>query len=184
MNRKKPEKTVRKGAASLIRSSAAEYLSFIVASGIGSVEAAYADESVWFTQKMMGLLYGVDVRTINYRLKKVFSDSELQEDSVIQNFRITAADGKSYDAKHYNLTTIVAIGCKVNSERAVQFRKWANTIRAVHAQWLRDGRRAPEEQRLGARPAVFRGTTATHPRYPPFRAQALSEDHRHLRHGD
>ena len=76
---------------SLVRSSAAEYLTFIAASGQGGVEAVYADENVWITQKMMALLYDVDVRTINYHLKKVFSDSELEADSVIRNFRIACA---------------------------------------------------------------------------------------------
>lgn len=113
---------------SLVRSSAAEYLTFVAASGQGGVEAVYADENVWLTQKMMGMLYAVDVRTINYHLKKIFADSELQEDSVIRNFRITAADGKTYDTKHYNLSAIIAVGYKVNSERAVQFRKWASSI--------------------------------------------------------
>ena len=114
--------------SSIVRSSAAEYLTFVAASGQGSVEAIYANENVWLTQKMMALLYDVDVRTINYHLKTVFADSELDADSVIQNFRITAADGKSYDTKHYNLKAIIAVGYKVNSERAVQFRKWATTI--------------------------------------------------------
>lgn len=117
-----------KTEVSLVRSSAAEYLTFIAASGQGGVEAVYADENVWITQKMMALLYDVDVRTINYHLKKVFSDSELEADSVIRNFRITAADGKSYNTKHYNLAAIIAVGYKVNSERAVQFRKWATTV--------------------------------------------------------
>lgn len=116
------------GQNSIVRSSAAEYLTFVAAAGQGGVEAIYADENVWLTQKMMGVLYDVDVRTVNYHLKKVFSDGELQEDSVIQNFRITAADGKSYDTKHYNLSAIIAVGYKVNSERAVQFRKWATAI--------------------------------------------------------
>jgi len=111
-----------------IRSSAAEYLTFVAASGEGGVDAIYADENVWLTQKMMGLLYDVDTRTINYHLKKIFSDNELDPLSVIQNFRITAADGKSYDTKHYNLKAIIAVGYKVNSERAVQFRKWATDI--------------------------------------------------------
>jgi len=118
----------KKKATSIVRSSAAEYLTFIAASGKGSVEAVYADENVWLTQKMMGLLYDVETHTINYHLKKVFADSELQENSVIRNFRITAPDGKSYNTKHYNLDAIIAVGYKVNSERAVQFRKWANTI--------------------------------------------------------
>ena len=112
----------------MIRSSAAEYLTFVAASGSGGVEAVYADENIWLTQKMMGTLYCVDVRTISYHLKKIFSDSELQQDSVIQDFRITAADGKNYNTKHYNLSAIIAVGYKVNSERAVQFRKWATTV--------------------------------------------------------
>ena len=114
--------------ASIIRSSAAEYLTFIAASGQGGVEAIYADENVWLSQKMMAQLYDVDVRTVNYHLKKVFTDSELQESLVIQNFRITAADAKTYDTKHYSLAAIIAVGYKVNSERAVQFRKWATTV--------------------------------------------------------
>jgi len=113
---------------SIIRSSAAEYLTFVAASGSGGVEAVYADENIWLSQKMMAALYDVDVRTISYHLKKIFHDSELREESVIQDFRITAADGKSYNTKHYNLSAIIAVGYKVNSERAVQFRKWATTI--------------------------------------------------------
>jgi hypothetical protein len=114
--------------ASLIRSSAAEYLTFVAASGTSGVEAVYADENVWLSQKMMGQLYDVDVRTISYHLKNVFEDHELEQDSVIQFFRITAADGKSYDTQHYNLSAIISVGYKVNSERAVQFRKWATGI--------------------------------------------------------
>ena len=73
----------------------------------------------------MGVLYDVETHTINYHLKKVFTDSELEEDSVIRNFRITAADGKNYNTRHYNLSAIIAVGYKVNSGRAVQFHKWA-----------------------------------------------------------
>jgi len=80
-----------------IRSSAAEYLTFITASGEGGVEAIYADENVWLSQKMMGVLYDVETHTVNYHLKKIFSDREVDEDSVIRNFRITAPDGKTYD---------------------------------------------------------------------------------------
>ena len=77
---------------------------------------------------MMGVLYNVETHTINYHLKKIFSDSELEESSVIRNFRITATDGKLYNTKHYNLSAIIAVGYKVNSERAVLFRKWATQI--------------------------------------------------------
>lgn len=118
----------KKAEVSLVRSSAAEYLTFVAASGQGGVEAVYADENVWLSQKMMGVLYDVETHTVNYHLKKVFADNELQEDSVLRNFRITAADGKTYDTQHYNLSAIIAVGYKVNSERAVQFRKWATGI--------------------------------------------------------
>ena len=77
---------------------------------------------------MMGQLYDVETHTINYHLKNVFADSELQVNSVIRNFRITATDGKTYNTQHYNLTAIISVGYKVNSERAVQFRKWATDI--------------------------------------------------------
>lgn len=113
-----------------IRSSAAEYLTYVASVGEqqDSVEMRYEDENIWLTQKMMATLYDVDVRTINYHVKKIFSDSELQEESVIRNFRITAADGKSYSTNHYSLEMIIAVGFKVNSDRAVQFRKWVNQI--------------------------------------------------------
>lgn len=114
--------------ASTTRSSAAEYLSFVATSGHSGLEAVYAEESVWLTQKMMGMLYGVETHTINYHLKKLFSDGELEKASVVRKFRITAADGKSYDTQHYHLTAAIAVGCKVDSERAVQFRKWAASI--------------------------------------------------------
>ena len=131
VNKSKPApggRAKKNTAVSLIRSSAAEYLTFVAASGEQSVAAFYADENVWLTQKMMGLLYDVETHTINYHLKQIFADSELQADSVIRNFRITAADGKAYDTQHYNLAAIIAVGYKVNSERAVQFRKWATGI--------------------------------------------------------
>lgn len=118
----------KKQAVSIVRSSAAEYLTFVAATGQSGVEAVYADENVWLTQKMMAALYDVDVRTINYHLKKIFDDGELQPEAVIRNFRITAADGKTYDTRHYKLAAIIAVGYKVNSERAVQFRKWATGI--------------------------------------------------------
>ena len=124
----KKKKTNSQNGTSIIRSSAAEYLTFIASSGEGGVEAVYLEENIWLSQKMMGELYDVNVRTVNEHLKKIFADSELQEDSVIRKFRITASDGKNYNTKHYNLSAIIAVGYKVNSERAVQFRKWATNI--------------------------------------------------------
>ena len=125
MNKKKDEVT--------IRSSAAEYLTYV--SSIGdqsdSIEMRYEDENIWLTQKMMATLYDVDVRTINEHIKKIYSDSELEEDSTVRNFRIVQTEGSrqvTRDTKHYNLQMIIAVGFKVNSERAVQFRKWVNQI--------------------------------------------------------
>ena len=123
-----PKKKKPRKEASITRSSAAEYLTFITAKGEGGVEAVYADEDVWLSQKMMAQLYDVETHTINYHLKKVFADNELDENSVIRKFRITAADDKTYNTSHYNLSAIIAVGYKVNSERAVQFRKWAGGI--------------------------------------------------------
>ena len=122
MKKKKDELT--------IRSSAAEYLTYVASVGNeqDSIEVRYEDENIWLTQKMMATLYDVDVRTVNYHVKKIFSDSELQEDSVVRKFRITAADGKSYSTNHYSLEMIIAVGFKVNSERVVQFRKWVNRL--------------------------------------------------------
>ena len=128
MSEKKNPHTSKRNEISIVRSSAAEYLTFVAAGGKGGIEAIYADENIWLTQRMLGLLYDVETHTINYHLKQVFADSELEEESVIRNFRITASDGKSYNTKHYNLAAIIAVGYKVNSERAVQFRKWATTI--------------------------------------------------------
>lgn len=111
-------------------SSAAEYLTFIAATGDDedSIEIRYEDENIWLTQKMMATLYDVSVSAINQHLKKIFDDNELEENSVIKKYLITANDGKSYNTKHYNLQAIIAVGFKVNNERAVQFRKWANQI--------------------------------------------------------
>lgn len=134
-----------KKAQITIRSSAAEYLTYIASTGTEqeSIEMRYEDENIWLSQKMMALLYDVDVRTINYHIKKIFADSELSEDSVIRKFRITASDGKSYTANHYSLQMIIAVGFKVNSERAVQFRKWVNEIATQYTirGWVMDDER-------------------------------------------
>ena len=116
-----------------IRSSAAEYLTYVVSVGDqqDSIEMRYEDENIWLTQKMMATLYDVDVRTINEHIKKIYSDLELEEESTIRNFRIVQTEGSrqvTRDTKHYSLQMIIAIGFKVNSERAVQFRKWVNQI--------------------------------------------------------
>lgn len=113
-----------------VRSSMAEYLTYVsvIGDNANSVELRYEDENIWLTQKMMSTLYDVSVAAINQHLKKIFEDNELDENSVIKNYLITANDGKNYNTKHYNLQAIIAVGFKINNERAVQFRKWANSI--------------------------------------------------------
>ena len=116
-----------------IRSSVAEYLTDVVLGGDqqDSIEMHYEDGTIWLTQKMMATLYDVDVRTINEYIKQIYSDSELEENATIRNFRIVQTEGSrqvTRDTKHYNLQMIIAVGFKVNNEQAVQFRKWANSI--------------------------------------------------------
>ena len=113
-----------------IHSSAAEYLTYVASTGSNSdsFEMRYEDENIWLTQKMMATLYDVSVSAINQHLKRIFEDNELVEELVIKKYLITASDGKSYSTKHYNLQAIIAVGFKVNNERAVRFRKWAGQI--------------------------------------------------------
>ena len=116
-----------------IRSSAAEYLTYVASVGDqqDSIEMRYEDENIWLTQKMMATLYDVGLPTINEHIKKIYADSELEESSTIRNFRIVQTEGSrqvTRDTKHYSLQMIIAVGFKVNSERAVQFRKWVNQI--------------------------------------------------------
>ena len=116
--------------SALVRSSAAEYLTFVASTGENkdSMEMRYEDENIWLTQKMMATLYDVSVAAINQHLKKIFEDGELQEEAVIKKYLITATDGKKYNTNHYNLQAIIAVGFKVNNQRAVRFRVWANQI--------------------------------------------------------
>jgi len=123
----------KKKEVSIIRSSAAEYLTFVAATGNceQSVEMRYENENIWLTQKIMASLYDVNVRTINDHIQKIFSDNELEEYATVRNFRIVQTEGSRQverDIKHYNLQMIVAVGFKVNNERAIQFRKWASQI--------------------------------------------------------
>lgn len=116
-----------------IRSSAAEYLTYVASIGdqSNSIEMRYEDENIWLTQKMMATLYDVALPTINEHIKKIYADSELTEEATIRKFRIVQTEGNrqvSREVAHYNLQMIIAVGFKVNNERAVQFRKWANSI--------------------------------------------------------
>ena len=121
----------RKKADKLIRSSAAEYLTYVAAAGENGVELRYEDENIWLTQKMLSALYGVSTSAINQHIKKIYEDKELEEKSTIKNFLIVQDEGNrkiSRNVIHYNLQMIIAVGFKVDNERAIQFRKWANQI--------------------------------------------------------
>ena len=124
-NKKKDEIT--------IHSSAAEYLTYVAAVGdnADSMEIRYEEENIWLTQKMMAQLYDVDVRTINEHIKKIISDGELTETATIRKFRIVQTEGSrqvNREVIHYNLQMIIAVGFKVNNDRAVRFRKWSGQI--------------------------------------------------------
>ena len=116
-----------------IRSSTAEFLIFEKQAHADSIEVRYEDGTLWLTQKMMADLFDVKVSTINEHLKNVFSEGELDESSVIRNFRITASDGKSYNTNHYNLDAVISVGYRVNSIRATQFRRWATQVLKQYA---------------------------------------------------
>ena len=121
----------RKKADKLIRSSAAEYLTYVAAAGENGVELRYEDENIWLTQKMLSVLYGVSTSAINQHIKRIYEDKELEEKSTIKNFLIVQDEGNrkiSRNVIHYNLQMIIAVGFKVDNERAIQFRKWANQI--------------------------------------------------------
>lgn len=111
-----------------IRSSAAEFLIFTGQAGEQSIEARFEGETIWLTQKLMAALFDVNVRTINEHLQNIFESGELQQDSVIRNFRNTASDGKQYNTNFYNLDAIISVGYRVNSVRATQFRQWATQV--------------------------------------------------------
>ena len=108
-----------------IRSSVAEYLLDVVFADNQqeSIEMHYEDDNIWLTQKMMATLYDVDVRTINEHIKKIYSDSELEEDSTIRNFRIVQTEGSrqvTRDTKHYNLQMIIAVGFNLTLRMEVE----------------------------------------------------------------
>jgi len=118
---------------SIVRSSAAEYLTFVAAGGQSdaSVEMRYEDENIWLSQKMMSALYDVSIPAINQHLKRIFSDNELEPEATIKKYLIVQTEGSRQvqrSVEHYSLQAIIAVGFKIENERAVQFRKWANQI--------------------------------------------------------
>ena len=112
----------------MIRNSTAEFLIFTRQAGEDGIEVRVVDETVWLTQKLIGVLFDKGRSTITEHLKNIFETGELDEKSVCRDFRHTAEDGKSYATRFYNLDAIIAVGFRVNSERAVQFRQWATAV--------------------------------------------------------
>ena len=111
-----------------IRNSTAEFLIFTKQAGEDGIEVRIAEETVWLTQKLMATLFEVDIRTISEHFVHIFQTEELKEESVIRKFRNTASDGKNYMTQFYNLDAIIAVGFRVNSSRAIQFRQWATGV--------------------------------------------------------
>ncbi|MFO7736022.1 MAG: virulence RhuM family protein [bacterium] len=111
-----------------IRNSTAEFLIFTTQKGENTIHVRVEDENIWLTQKLIAKLFGVETHTVNYHLKEIFKSDELEENSVIRKFRITAEDEKTYTVNHYNLEAIIAVGFRINSKEAVNFRRWANQV--------------------------------------------------------
>ena len=122
MNKKNPQHKIN------IRNSASEFLIFTQPEGEKGIEARYEEETIWLTQKLMAELFDVTVSTINEHLKNVFESQELDQNSVIRKFLITASDGKNYNSQFYSLDAIISVGYRVNSKRATQFRQWATQV--------------------------------------------------------
>ena len=112
------------------KSSAAQFITYIASTGSGGekYEIRYEDENIWMSQKMLAEVYGIETNSINYHIKKIFADAELDEEAVIRKIRITGPDGKCYNVNHYNLQVIIALGFKIDNEKAIAFRKWVNQI--------------------------------------------------------
>jgi len=124
--KKLPDNQESKGL--MIRNSTAEFLMFTADSRQDGLEVRFQDETVWLTQKMMAELFQCSTDNISLHLKNIFKDGELEEISVTEEFSVTASDGKQYRTKHYNLDAIIAVGYRVNSLRATQFRQWATRV--------------------------------------------------------
>ena len=116
-----------------IRNSTAEFLIFTTANGQDTIEVKVSDETVWLTQKLIAKLFDVNVATINEHLKNIFKTNELEENSVIRKFLITASDGKNYNTQHYNLEVIISLGYRINSNKATEFRRWATQVLKQYA---------------------------------------------------
>jgi hypothetical protein len=112
----------------IIRNSTAEFLIFTADSRKDGIEVRFQKETVWLSQKMIATLFDCSTDNISLHLKNIFEDGELGENSVVEDFSVTASDGKNYKTKHYNLDAIIAVGYRINSKRATQFRQWTTKI--------------------------------------------------------
>jgi hypothetical protein len=133
LSKNKSPQSPRKNEVSIVRSSAAEYLTFIAATGNAetSVEMRYEDENIWLTQKMMATVYDVSVPAISQHLKRIYTDNELEREATVKQYLMVQTEGDrevQRKVDHYSLQAIIAVGFKIENERAVQFRKWANRI--------------------------------------------------------
>ncbi len=133
MGKSKPPQIPKKNEVALVRSSAAEYLTFVAATGNAqsSVEMRYEDENLWLTQKMMATLYDVSVPAVSQHLKRIYADNELEREATVKPYLMVQTEGDrevQRNVDHYSLQAIIAVGFKIENERAVQFRKWANQI--------------------------------------------------------
>ena len=111
-----------------IRNSTADFLIFTRQNGEDGIAVRIEDENVWLVSEAIAMLFQKDRRTIQGHLKNIFSSGELNENSVCRKFRHTAADGKNYQVKYYSLEAIIAVGYRADSERAIEFRKWATKV--------------------------------------------------------
>ena len=148
MSKNKPRQVPKKNEVSLVRSSAAEYLTFVAATGNAqsSVEMRYEDENLWLTQKMMATLYDVSVPAVSQHLKRIYADNELEREATVKQYLMVQTEGErevQRKVDHYSLQAIIAVGFKIENERAVQFRKWANQIVKDYTiqGWVMDGER-------------------------------------------
>jgi hypothetical protein len=122
VNMKKQEKNI------VIRNSIAEFLIFAYQTKQQGINVLVKNGTIWLSQKNMGLLFETTADNVGLHIKNIFKDRKLQEESVAEIFSVTATDGKKYNVKHYNLDIIIAVGYKVNSQKAIEFRRWATNI--------------------------------------------------------
>ncbi len=126
-----------------IRNSTAEFLIFSNQKGKDGIEVRFENETIWLSQKLMAILFDCSSDNISLHLKNIFKSGELDEKSVVEEFSVTASDGKNYKTKHYNLDAIISVGYRVNSKRATQFRQWATSVLKNYAVkgWVLDKER-------------------------------------------